>query len=631
VLSRRGRRRELVVAAAAGLVGLAAALWSVGEERRLGRVVAALVRARTGLSVTVGAASATGDGLVLRDVRLGAAPGLPPVDVEAQRVEVSGGWLPLVAPRAGPVSIRAVGVRFTAVAADGASSEVLEGVRAAVGPLLAWPGPLAFRLEGAEVRFGGRAWVADVSADRDGTRLSVVAAFAPRDGSGGIGAGAAGDRIVIEAVGRAAAATGVEVSRFAMEAGADVRLQGTATLRWGGDDAKLSAEAEGRIHLAGLGARLGLQVPEGLEARQVRVRWEGTSRQGRARLDASGVTVGARSDTALDVSLEAAVRGGWPLPPASLESARAVVRRGSRTLLEATMASRHAGALWPLELRGRAEDPTALAALGGVPATATGTLTVTADLDGTTPLTARGTVEVRLSEAAVETAGGAVRLTGLSATVPWAADGRPPPGTLALARVSAGGLTVTDVTGTVQQQAERLLVSGVRYRHAGGHGTGWIEWTPGARPALRARFDAEGVDLARVMRDGGWRLAHLTGTARYTAVARTTAAEGFSGLVRFAGEGGGEVSVEAVERLLESAAVRADDTWLLRQTLENLRVFRYEALHGEVRWVGGAGHVDLTLRGRRRLGLFPGPVDAINVRHVPLALLASTFGRPRMP
>ncbi|HXG03717.1 MAG TPA: hypothetical protein VNO23_09930, partial [Candidatus Binatia bacterium] len=355
------------------------------------------------------------------------------------------------------------------------------------------------------------------------------------------------------------------------------------------------------------------------------------SRHARARVDASGVTVGARSDIALDVSLDAAVRGGWPLPPASVETARVAVRRGSRTLLGATLASRHAATLWPLDVRGTVEDPAALAALGPGPATATGMVTVTAEVDGAAPPTARGTVQARLSEVALATTGGAVRLADVWATVPWAWRGQPPPGTLGVARITAGGLAVTDVTATVQQQAERLLFSDLRYRHAGGHGTGWIEWMPGDRRSLRLRLDAERVDLAQVARDSGWRLAHLTGTVRYTAVAHSTGGEGFSGLVRFSGEGGGEVGVEAVERLLESAAVRADNTWLLRQTLENLRVIRYEALDGEVRWAGGAGHLDLTLRGRRRLGVFPGPVDTINVRHVPLALLVRTFGRSMTP
>ncbi|MCL6640389.1 MAG: hypothetical protein K6T92_03345, partial [Candidatus Rokubacteria bacterium] len=389
------------------LAGVAVALWSIGEERRLGRVVASLVRTRTGLSITVGAASATSEGLTLHDVRFPAAPGLP-LDLQAQRVEVSGGWLPLVTPRAGPVSIRAVAAGFTAAFGEGrtpAMSEVLDGLRAFLGPLLAWPGRLAFRMEGAEVWFGGRPWVADVSADKNGARLGLVAAFAPADDEGGIAAGATGRGVVIQAVGRGAPDTGFEVSRFAIQAGPDVHLQGTAALRWRGGGPGLSAEAEGRVaggrlvgraawaddglvidatlsgvDLAALGARLGLAVPAPLEARHVRVRWEGTSRHARARVDASGVTSGAGSDIALDASLDAAVRGGWPLPPASVETAQVTVRRGFRTLLRATLASRHAATLWPLDVRGTVEDPAALAALGPVPATATGTVTVTAEV-----------------------------------------------------------------------------------------------------------------------------------------------------------------------------------------------------------------------------------------------------------
>ena len=41
-------------------------------------------------------------------------------------------------------------------------------------------------------------------------------------------------------------------------------------------------------------------------------------------------------------------------------------------------------------------------------------------------------------------------------------------------------------------------------------------------------------------------------------------------------------------------------------------------LDGELRAADGQGTVDLSIKGRRRLGLFPGPVQAINFRNVPL-------------
>src|SRR5205807_10638606 len=41
----------------------------------------------------------------------------------------------------------------------------------------------------------------------------------------------------------------------------------------------------------------------------------------------------------------------------------------------------------------------------------------------------------------------------------------------------------------------------------------------------------------------------------------------------------------------------------------------------------GRGHVSLSLEGRKRLGVFPPPVKAINFSNVPLALLVRTFAR----
>ena len=89
----------------------------------------------------------------------------------------------------------------------------------------------------------------------------------------------------------------------------------------------------------------------------------------------------------------------------------------------------------------------------------------------------------------------------------------------------------------------------------------------------------------------------------------------------------GEIGIEALERLLASPAVEVESTGLLRQTLENLRVFEYESLDGVLRATDGQGTVDLSITGRRRLGLFPGPVQAINFRNVPLDVLSRTLDR----
>ena len=69
----------------------------------------------------------------------------------------------------------------------------------------------------------------------------------------------------------------------------------------------------------------------------------------------------------------------------------------------------------------------------------------------------------------------------------------------------------------------------------------------------------------------------------------------------------------------------------LRQTLENLRVFDYESLIADIRWSGGAGFADLALRGKKRLFIFPGPVEAINIKNMPLSILTRTLAKGGSP
>jgi hypothetical protein len=674
----RPRRWALAGVGALVAVGLAAALWSLGEERRLGRLVAGLLRAGTGLPISVGAASAEAGRLTLREVRLEATAELP-VEARVRRVEVSGGWLPLVAPRSGPLAVRVVAARVTL--ADGGAvappTETVEPLRGALRRLLDWPGTLALRVEQGELHAGGRAWALDLAADKHAAGLTLTLTLAPPgapptvdakvealgDGPAAVAlrgrvvlGGPAAGPVVLEATGRWEPG-GLDLAPCTVQWGRDVRLKGRAALSaaggvvtaradaqgevagsrvvggltWDGDRGLVMEAALEEVDLTRLAVRLGVATPGGARARQVSAHLQAHGGRGRIEVESNDVVLAAGPVVPLDVSIDAALRGAPDaLRLASVETAEIAIRHRGRTLLRGTLASRTPEHLWPLDLRGAVEDPAALAALGPVPASATGTLSVTGEVDGAGPLTARGIVQAALRTVGLG-AGGAVRLDDLSATVPWAWGGQAPPGTLRIARITGWGLTLTDVTAAVQQQPERLLISALRYRQAGGEGTGWVEWTPRGRPALRGRLDAERVDLARVMRDSGVRLAQVTGTVRYTVLAQYATDAGLSALARLAGESGGEVSVEAIERLLESAAVQADDTWLLRRTLENLRVFRYEALDGEIRWVGGAGHLDLTLRGRKRLGLFPAPVEAVNLRHVPLNRLLDTLGRATTP
>jgi len=111
-----------------------------------------------------------------------------------------------------------------------------------------------------------------------------------------------------------------------------------------------------------------------------------------------------------------------------------------------------------------------------------------------------------------------------------------------------------------------------------------------------------------------------------TSIALGTERE-IAGEARFAGSRKHDDVVPAIERLLDSATVQAETSGVLRQTLENLRVFQYESMEGDLRVQGTGGHVDLSLRGRKRLGIFPAAVEAINFRNVPLSVLARTLGR----
>jgi len=94
---------------------------------------------------------------------------------------------------------------------------------------------------------------------------------------------------------------------------------------------------------------------------------------------------------------------------------------------------------------------------------------------------------------------------------------------------------------------------------------------------------------------------------------------------------GGEIGIDAIERLLASSTTDADGSGLMRRTLENLRIFRYDSLAADVRLTGATGYVDVALKGRKRLGIFPGRVDAINLHHMPLDVLARTFAKGQSP
>jgi hypothetical protein len=127
-------------------------------------------------------------------------------------------------------------------------------------------------------------------------------------------------------------------------------------------------------------------------------------------------------------------------------------------------------------------------------------------------------------------------------------------------------------------------------------------------------------------------VARLSGRVRYLLVLQHSTARGMTAVGQVNSEDdGGEVGIDAIEKLLDSAAVQAESTGVLRRTLESLRVFKYATLEADVRVTRDGGHVNLSLEGKKRLGIFPPPVKSINFGNVPITLLARTFSRKETP
>lgn len=302
----------------------------------------------------------------------------------------------------------------------------------------------------------------------------------------------------------------------------------------------------------------------------------------RLRLDQASVTLGgvtqrfeldARVRPGSQVSLRLTLDGG--ARPAAVLAVSAAPRAPVTVNLDAADLA-HASVLtpWPHVLRGQAR-------LGG-------------ELSGTGPLAFRGSLEAP--------------------------------------RLQAFGMFAETLRGPVRLQDGVLSLQALDWRQYGGTGHGWAEAPVDGRAApMRAEVRGEGIDLAALAQSWGATGTRVTGRVRYHGGAQAGAERGVTAVIQVASETGGSVDVEILEALLASEAVRTESTGLLRRTLENLRAFEYESLEGEIRWRDGAGHTDLTLKGRKRFGIFPGPVAAINIRNMPLSVLVRTVGRGSTP
>jgi hypothetical protein len=208
-----------------------------------------------------------------------------------------------------------------------------------------------------------------------------------------------------------------------------------------------------------------------------------------------------------------------------------------------------------------------------------------------------------------------------------ATNGRP--GSVFVDQVAGYGFTLTRLVGSAEFRDGRLLLPDLGYVHYGGRGSGWLEAAIDGRAVpVRARLEGQRIDLSRLTREYGLTVAEISGIVHYLLVMQYSPAQGvvMVGQVSSADEGG-QVSIEVIEKLLASAEVKAETTGVLRQTLENLRVFRYASLSGDVRVTRRGGYLNVSLEGKKRLGIFPAPVQAINLHNVPLGMLARLFAR----
>jgi len=478
-----------------------------------------------------------------------------------------------------------------------------------------------------------------------------------------ITAGEAAAPVTLDATSRWDTVKGeLAVSRYEMGWGDDVRLEGTAKIPTG--DGILVTDARGTIDGSPLSGRASYDTSttafttdvaiDRFDARRLARRWHATMpteiTAARLTVRATGSTSGSRPVVKAEYTARALASPALPRLPLDAAGAATLALASGRVAIvaieSATLdlsregrgvgrfsASSRVRSLWPLDVRGDIDDASALASLLPVPAQLSGQASVAGELTNVSPLAFRGAVQAQLGNAQV-TLGGPVTFQSVRATVPIGLGVEAAPaGTVTAERVSAYGFTATGLSSSARLSDGRLLLPDIRYAHYGGQGGGWIELAIDGRPTpLRARLEGERVDLTALVRSLGTSAANITGRIQYQLTAQYTGDRGLAADVRLTShEGGGEVSIDAVERLLADATVQAETTGVLRQTLENLRVFRYESLEGELTWLNGAGHIDLSLKGKKRLGIFPGPVEAINVRNVPLTVLARTLTRGTIP
>ncbi len=227
--------------------------------------------------------------------------------------------------------------------------------------------------------------------------------------------------------------------------------------------------------------------------------------------------------------------------------------------------------------------------------------------------------------------GGPVVLSDLRASLPlaWGPGSEAPAGTVTAESLMAFGLALRRLASPALVRGSMLSLPEISYVHYGGSGKGYARLDLGGAPvSLTMRVEGEGVDLATLTTEYGLTVGRITGKVSYLLVLQHSQARGLvAGGHVASNPPGGEVNIDALKKLLASA--EADPSGILKRALENLSVFSYESLTGDIRVGPEGGRVSLSLEGKKRFGLFPGPVRAINFQNVPLSLLVRTFGQPR--
>lgn len=306
---------------------------------------------------------------------------------------------------------------------------------------------------------------------------------------------------------------------------------------------------------------------------------------------------------------------------------------GAIGLVAARTQSRSGGITgpWPLAVEVRIPDLSRLPPLEAVPLRLSGEARVDGSLDWTrgAPVFA-GHLAVRVPRGEADV-GGPLVVSNLQASLPlaWGGIQEPAPGTIAAESLTAFGFILHRLGSPARMKGGTLSLPEITYVHYGGSGKGWAEAElAGAAVPLRMRLEGEGVDLARLTTEYGLTVGRITGRVRYVLALQYSQAGGLAARGQVVSDPpGGEVNIDALRKLLTYA--EADPTGILKQTLETLSVFFYESLTGDIRVGPQGGRVSLSLEGKKRLGLFPGRVQAINLQNIPLALLVKTFSQPR--